>query len=118
MPVTRERPWMCHACGHGMDAATLAYDNDLSGVAPDDGDYSICIRCGEPHIRYGGAWRKVTPAELADMHAPRQPAPGHHSASSVRNSNTRSARRRRPGLGLLREFTGAVCRWFTLGVKR
>jgi hypothetical protein len=68
MPVTRERPWMCHACGHVMDAATLAYDNDLSGVAPDDGDYSICIRCGEPHIRYGGAWRKVTPAELADMH--------------------------------------------------
>jgi hypothetical protein len=68
MPVTRERPWMCHACGHVMDAASLAFQNDLATIEPDDGDWSICIRCGEPHIRDGVAWRKATPAELDDMH--------------------------------------------------
>lgn len=59
---------MCHACGHVMDAASLAFDNGLPGDAPDDGSYSVCIRCGEPHIRDSGAWRKLTAAELADMH--------------------------------------------------
>jgi hypothetical protein len=68
LPTTRERPWMCHACGHVMDAASLAYQNDLPNTKPEHGDYSICIRCGEPHTRDGSTWRKMTAAELADMH--------------------------------------------------
>ena len=59
---------MCHACGHVMDAASLAFQNDLADTAPEDGDFSLCINCGQCHTRHGTGWRRTTAAELADMH--------------------------------------------------
>jgi len=65
----REPPWMCHACGYLMDAASLTFQNDLHNPAPEEGDYSLCMNCGQCHVRHGTRWAKITAAESAEMPA-------------------------------------------------
>jgi hypothetical protein len=62
----------CGACGHTADALglTMARPADRSG--PADGDYSICIRCGEVtvielHPLLGARLRPATPVELLEF---------------------------------------------------
>ena len=67
MDTTREPPWMCHSCGYLMDAASLVWQNGLPNPAPDEGDYSLCMNCGECHVRHGARWLRITATELAEM---------------------------------------------------
>jgi len=69
MKEFREQPWMCGACGYLMDAASLVWENGLPTPAPDEGDYSLCMNCGQCHVRHSLRWLKITAAELAEMPA-------------------------------------------------
>lgn len=64
--TTRYRKWMCHYCGHIMDAASHLTDDAL---VPREGDLSACIACGGAHTLHGGRWQKATEAELAGLGA-------------------------------------------------
>ena len=65
--TVREPPWMCHACGYLMDAASVMFRNNLPTPEPEEGDYSLCMNCGQCHVRHGTRWLKITAEELAEM---------------------------------------------------
>ena len=69
MKEIREPPWMCGACGYVMDAADVVWGNNLPNPEPKEGDYSLCMNCGQCHVRHGAHWLKITAAELAEMPA-------------------------------------------------
>lgn len=62
--------WPCVACGYSADALTQV---DGTRAAPADGDYIICIRCGEVTVVVavagGLAVREATTAELQEFQA-------------------------------------------------
>lgn len=37
------QPTSCHVCGYEMDRSTAVQDD---GIGPQEGDISVCIRCG------------------------------------------------------------------------
>lgn len=65
MTDVRFAPWMCGTCGYLMDAA-----GGLNSEATiTEGDLAICFNCGTAYTLDKGAFRKMTPAELASLSA-------------------------------------------------
>lgn len=62
--TTRYRPWMCHYCGHTMDAASHLTDD---AAVPREGDISACIACGGAHILCMGQWIQASEADMARL---------------------------------------------------
>ena len=56
----------CFGCGYEFDAAA-AINNDRT-ASPQEGDFSICIACGEPAIfTADGSLRQPTKEEAAEL---------------------------------------------------
>jgi hypothetical protein len=62
--VTRDKPWMCFACGYTMDAAS-AWEGQFR--APREDDLSLCMNCGEYYVRHADQWVPMTDAERAAL---------------------------------------------------
>jgi hypothetical protein len=59
--VTRTPATICEKCGHTLDAATPAEP----GNTPKEGDFSVCVGCGEPYaFRADLTLRRLSPREL------------------------------------------------------
>lgn len=67
--IIRHDTLPCRACGNQQNAATVPGHDQVP--IPADGDYSICLRCGEVSIYsvtlFGVALREPTTAELAEF---------------------------------------------------
>lgn len=63
--ITREKPWLCFACGYKMDAA--APIDPTEQVTPGEGDWSLCMNCGAVYTRHRDQWLPMTDAERAAL---------------------------------------------------
>jgi uncharacterized protein with PIN domain len=55
---------MCVGCGYMMDASLPVLGENS---APETGDLSLCMNCGNLYWREGAKWRPITPAEHASL---------------------------------------------------
>jgi hypothetical protein len=61
--VTRDRPWMCLACGYTMDSCS-----PIEGTgSPIDGDLSLSLGCGALHTRRGERWDPMNAADWSAL---------------------------------------------------
>jgi hypothetical protein len=61
----REQPWMCWTCGYMMDTASPAASK--TSAAPEEGDASMCLNCGEPYMRKDDRWSPMTAEQLLTL---------------------------------------------------
>jgi DNA-directed RNA polymerase subunit RPC12/RpoP len=64
MPTVRFEPWRCASCSHEMNSASHPDDDD---AVPKEGDASVCLHCGHPHLLKQGKWVGITDDELIDL---------------------------------------------------
>jgi hypothetical protein len=60
----RTKPWLCHACGHLLNAVSEVGGED---IAPVEGDLTMCIGCGAFYTLQGDAWARLTLAQYAAL---------------------------------------------------
>jgi NMD protein affecting ribosome stability and mRNA decay len=64
MVTVRYEPWRCASCNHEMDSASHPLDDE---AVPSEGDVSVCLRCGYPHLLKQGQWVGITDNELISL---------------------------------------------------
>jgi hypothetical protein len=64
MVTVRYPVWHCASCNQRMELATHPTDDT---AVPEEGDASVCIRCGHPHLLKAGRWAGITDDELIGL---------------------------------------------------
>ncbi|HXI58323.1 MAG TPA: hypothetical protein VN903_15030 [Polyangia bacterium] len=61
----REPTWTCQVCGYAMDAASPVVGEGQH--TPEEDDVSMCMNCGQLHVRRAERWRLMTAVEKAAL---------------------------------------------------
>ena len=63
MKTTKESPWNCAFCNYKMDAVT-GFPGD---AVPNEGDLTICLKCGGLYTRHLLNWEPITDKNLSEL---------------------------------------------------